>query len=95
MTADPMQRAREAAERVAATIHKINGHWWNRRKRPEAPDLRLILDALLTREDEVRGEERERCARIAEEMFADHGWNGSSSTAGRTIAAAIRADREG
>lgn len=33
----------DAVERVRATIHQINGHWWNRRKRPEAPDLETLL----------------------------------------------------
>lgn len=34
------------AERLEATIHRINGHWWNKRKRPEAPDLRAAIDAI-------------------------------------------------
>jgi hypothetical protein len=34
----------EIASRVEATIHRINGHWWNRRRRPEAPDLRALID---------------------------------------------------
>ena len=34
----------DLVERIEATIHRIIGHWWNRRKRPEAPDLRAALD---------------------------------------------------
>lgn len=34
------------AVRLEATIHQINGHWWNSRKRPEAPDIRAAVDAL-------------------------------------------------
>jgi hypothetical protein len=33
-------------ERLEATIHQINGHWWNRRKRPDARDIRAAIDRL-------------------------------------------------
>lgn len=35
----------DAAERVGATIHRINNHWWNKRVRPHADDLKTLLDA--------------------------------------------------
>lgn len=41
------------AERLEATIHRINGHWWNQRKRPDARDIRAAVDAIL-RLDQVR-----------------------------------------
>lgn len=41
-------------ERLEATIHKINGHWWNKRKRPEAPDVRAAIDRLQAMESTLR-----------------------------------------
>ena len=35
--------SKEIIDRVEATIHKINGHWWNHRKRPAAEDLRTLI----------------------------------------------------
>ena len=31
--------------RIEQTIHRINNHWWNKRARPAAPDLRVLLDS--------------------------------------------------
>jgi hypothetical protein len=39
----------ELAERLEATIHRINGHWWNRRKRPDARDIRAAIDLIRAR----------------------------------------------
>jgi hypothetical protein len=47
------EQSMDAVERVKATIHKINGHWWNRRKRPEAPDLAELVS--LARSNDWQG----------------------------------------
>jgi hypothetical protein len=39
----------ELADRLEATIHKINGHWWNYRKRPHADDIAAAVRALRAR----------------------------------------------
>ena len=39
------------AERLEATIHEINRHWWNRRPRPSAPDVRATVEALRAKAD--------------------------------------------
>ena len=39
----------ELAERLEATIHRINGHWWNRPKRPDARDIRAAIDLIRAR----------------------------------------------
>lgn len=94
MTADPMQRAREllaaeyeADDRIHTAASIERGDKDGDRDIHRA--LRAIQAALLTREEEVRGEERERAARIVEN------YQGASYRALDHIAAAIRADREG
>ena len=60
----------EAIARVEATIHRINGHWWNRRKRPEAPDLRIIMQSARAPSDQGVGEaEREVVARAIDPIW--------------------------
>lgn len=49
-------RVRGAATAIEATVHKINGHWWNRRIRPDARDLRIVLDFVAATAIRQRGE---------------------------------------
>jgi hypothetical protein len=41
-------------ERLEATIHQINGHWWNRRIRPTAPDIHEAIAALRARKEQSK-----------------------------------------
>lgn len=82
----------DAIGRVKATIHQINGHWWNRRKRPEAPDLRVVLD-LAMQSERLKGDgEVERVAKV---LWPLQEWDGeyrNAEDAARAVIAALSPD---